>query len=327
MRLNHVSEYNQEIRAWLLRVSALAASIPKECLIERNCPVCGTGDSIFFANNGYLSYVRCDGCTLVYMNPGPAAGMVDEGFQGADKLLMEYFKIIAKYKSTIPRMPDPLLDEKLKDIYEMKSSGRLLDVGCSVGDFLHKAKYFYNVEGVEINQYTLAIAKQHFNVHNRFLSELKLPRVYDIVTLHQILYGVPNPVALLQDIYSLLKDDGLLYINTPNANSYAMALYRGKTNHLYGYTTLNVFNRVSLSILAERTGFKIVMFRTEWLDIYLTDLKEFYDHPNRFIHKRNCHLPNYEEMIRQEEMLQKSLELEMAESGNYLIAILKKQTQ
>ena len=39
MSLNHVKEYNREIREWLLKVFALAASIPKDKLVRRNCPV------------------------------------------------------------------------------------------------------------------------------------------------------------------------------------------------------------------------------------------------------------------------------------------------
>ena len=105
---------------------------------------------------------------------------------------------------------------------------------------MHKAKHFYEVEGLEVNPHTAAIAEQHFKVHKHFLGELDLKPEYDIVTLHQILYGIPDPVGLLCDIHGVLKEDGLLYINTPNANSYSMALYRGKANHLYGYTTLNV---------------------------------------------------------------------------------------
>ena len=129
---------------------------------------------------------------------------------------------------------------------------------------------------------------------------------------------------MLRDIHGVLKDDGLLYINTPNADSYAMALYRGKANHLYGYTTLNVFNEQSLAALAERTGFEILSFRTEWLDIYLTDLAEFYDHPDRFIHKRNCHLPDYEEKIRQEDAFHQSLNPDFGARGNYMVAVLGK---
>lgn len=324
MSLNHVKEYNREIREWMLKVFDLAASIPKDKLVRRTCPVCGAAENVFFANNDHLDYVRCNQCALVFMNPAPPPGMVDKGFQGEDELLMEYFSIISKYKTGIPEKSDPLMDNKLKDIYTLKPSGKLLDVGCSVGDFLHKAKYFYEVEGVEVNPHTAAIAEQHFKVHKHFLGELGLKPEYDIVTLHQILYGVPDPVGLLRDIHGVLKDDGLLYINTPNANSYAMALYRGKANHLYGYTTLNVFNQQSLAALAERTGFQILSFRTEWLDIYLTDIAEFYDHPDRFIHKRNCHLQGYEEKIRQEDALQQSLNPDFGARGNYMVAVLGK---
>ena len=324
MNLNHVKEYNQKIRTWLTKVFALAATIQKEQLTERSCPVCGGCESTFYANNDYLDYVRCNQCTLIYMNPAPSAASVDKGFQGEDELLMEYFSIIRQYKSALPEKPEPREDAKLKDIYAFKQSGRLLDVGCSVGDFLHKAKYFYEVEGVEVNPHTSAIAEQHFKVHKHFLNELDLAPVYDILTLHQILYGVPDPVGLLRDIHGVLKDDGILYINTPNADSYAMSLYNGKANHLYGYTALNVFNEQSLAELAHRTGFEILSIRTEWLDIYLTDLAEFYDHPDRFIHKRNCHLPDYEEKIRREDVLHQSLNQDLGKQGNYLVAVLGK---
>jgi SAM-dependent methyltransferase len=324
MSLNHLKDYNWELREWLFKVFALAASIPKGQLVRRNCPVCGSARSTFFANNDYLDYEQCDDCTLIYMNPAPAPDSVNRGFQGEDQLMMDYLSIMRKYKTGLPATPDPQKDNKLKDIYAIKPSGRLLDVGCSVGDFLHKAKHFYEVEGIEVNPYSAAIAEKHFTVHKLFLDQLGLERAYDIVTLHQILYGVPNPIGLLRDIRKVLKDDGILYVNTPNADGYAMALFRGKANHLYGYTTLNVFNHRSLEVLAKLTEFEILTFRTEWLDIYLTDLPEFYDHPERFIHKRNCHLPDYEERVRQEDALQQSINPDLGTRGNYLVSVLRK---
>lgn len=322
MSLNHVMEYNREIREWLLKIFALAASIPRDKLVRRSCPVCGSAASKFFANNDHLDYVQCDQCALIYMNPAPSSGMVDKGFQGEDELLMEYFSIISKYKTGIPEKAEPLADNKLRDIYALKPSGKLLDVGCSVGDFLHKAKHFYEVEGVEVNPHTAAIAEQHFKVHKRFLGELELKPEYDIVTLHQILYGVPDPVELLKDIHSVMKPDGILYINTPNSDSYATRLYGGKCCHFYGYTTLNVFNPASLAELAIRTGFKVIQLRTEWLDIYTTDLLEYFDHPDQFMHKRNCHLPDYESKIAEEDRLHRHIHHDLGMGGNYMVAIL-----
>ncbi|RZI42060.1 class I SAM-dependent methyltransferase [Herbaspirillum sp. HC18] len=324
MSINHVRAYNQAIRDWLLKVFSFASAIPKDRLVVRVCPVCGSGKHAFYANNDHLDYVRCNDCTLIFMNPAPDPAAVDKGFEGEDALLMEYFTIIRTYRSDPSPKPDPEADNKLKDIHAVKRNGRLLDVGCSTGEFLRKASYFYDVEGVEVNPHTAAVAKQHFTVHQGFLHNLCMPPVYDVVTLHQILYGVPDPVGLLCDIRRVLKDDGILYVNTPNADSYAMSLYGGKANHLYGYTTLNVFNRNSLAELAARAGFEIAAFRTEWLDIYVTDVAEFYDHPERFIHKRNCHLPDYEARIREEDNLHRTLNLDLGMKGNYLVAVLRK---
>jgi SAM-dependent methyltransferase len=324
MSLNYVAEYNRKIRGWLGKVFAVAASIDKTQLERRPCPVCGDTHSVWFANNDYLDYERCGNCALVYMNPAPSAAAIDQGFQGQDELLMEYFGIIREYKTGLPERPDPAQDGKLKDVYAEKKSGKLLDVGCSVGDFLHKAKYFYEVEGLEVNPHTAAIAEQYFTIHKRFLAELDLKPEYDVVTLHQILYGVPDPVGLLRDIHRVLKDDGVLYINTPNADSHAMKLFGGKTNHLYGYTTQNVFNFESLEKLAGLTGFRIKSFRTEWLDVYVTDLVEFREHPEQFVHKRNTQVENYEENIRLEDELHASLKLPLGKHGNYIVAVLEK---
>lgn len=324
MNLNHQRDYNRQIRRWLLSVFDYARRLDKKEMVRRNCPVCGSKRSEFFANNDFLDYEKCSDCSLVFMNPTFTAERLNRGFEGEDALLRRYFKIIAKHKTGVPAKPDPLKDNKLSDIYKIKRSGRLLDVGCSVGDFLHKAKHFYEVEGVEINPFTSAIAEKSFKVHKKYLSQLPFEKEFDIVTLHQVLYGIPDPVGLLKDIRKVLKDRGILYINTPNADSYAVDLYRGKVNHLYGYTTQNLFNRRSLETLASKTKFKLRSFRTEWLDVYIEDLIEFRDKPSRFIHKRNCQIKDYEKKIKEEDELHKKMNIELGEKGNYIVAVLEK---
>lgn len=316
----------ERIRTWLLKVFRQAEFLAKQKLLQRRCPVCSSEDSSFYANNDYLDYVRCNHCSLVYMNPTIDPEMVNEGFQGGDDLLDEYFDIVAKDKAQVPpaQKPNPENDAKLKDIYNIKKTGKLLDVGCSFGDFLHKATFFYDVEGAEINPRTAAYAEKYFTVHKNYLANLGLKKEYDIVTLHQILYGVPDPIELLGDIHKVLKDDGILYINTPNADSYAMELFGGKANHLYGYTSQNVFNKKSLSVLAKKTGFAIETFRTEWLDIYLDDLIVFMDDKDQFIHKKNTQVPEYLTNLNLEEKAQHESARDLGCRGNYLVAVLKK---
>ena len=331
MSLNHDRSYNRQIRAWLKRNFEYAARLSQGALEGRMCPVCKSSEFFHFANNGCFNYVRCAACALVYMNPALNSAEVRSGFRGDDQLLMDYFRIIKQFKSAPPAdAPDPLRDGQLKDIYRYKSHGSLLDVGCSVGDFLHKAKHFYHVEGVEVNPVTSAVAEQHFKVHKDYLGSLissdpvAFNKRYDIVSMNQVLYGVPDPADLLKDIHAALKDDGIVYINTPNADSFAVQLYKGRANHLYGYTTQNVFNRKSLERLAAECGFGVSQFRTEWLDIYYRDVMALLEDATEFIHKRNSHLPNYEEHIAMEDELQTRLDLDLGENGNYIVAILTK---
>ena len=331
MSLNHNPSYNQQIRMWLKNNFKYAEYLSLQNLKKRSCPVCNSDLSEHFANNGFLDYDKCAKCSLVYMNPSPNLSAVQQGFQGDDQLLMDYFEIISKFREAPSvNMVELLLDNKLKDIYSHKTSGKLLDIGCSIGDFLHKAKHFFDVEGLEINPKTASIAEQDFIVHRKYLDQLisedtaKFSNRYDIVSIHQILYGVPDPLGLLKGIHTILKDDGILYVNTPNADSYAMQLYKGKCNHLYGYTTQNIFNHTSLKYLAASAGFDITFFRTEWLDIYYRDIMELQDNPSEFIHKRNTQLAGYEEHIAMEDELQSKMNMDLGAHGNYIVAVLSK---
>lgn len=327
MSLNHNEAYNQDVREWLEENIKYTEYLSTQSLIKRDCPVCKSSNYKHFANNGFLDYTKCQDCSLVFMNPTLDESSVNEGFKGDDKLLMSYFNIMKKYKkfdlvSSIK--PNPNEDNKLKDIYSFKQNGKLLDIGCSVGDFLHKAKYFYDVEGVEINPDTSVYSKEFFKIHTDYLDNLNLKKEYDVVSMHQILYGVPDTVSLLKDIHKILKDDGILYINTPNSDSCAMKLFNGKSNHLYGYTTQNIFDLYSLEKLGELSGFKVAFYRTEWLDIYSMDIVEFYNNPKEFIHKRNTYLKDYSKSIKLEDEVQKELNMDLKDGGNYMIAILEK---
>lgn len=327
MSLNHNEAYNREVREWIEANTKHTQFLSSQKLLKRNCPVCRSTKHIHFANNGFLDYLKCEDCSLVFMNPTVDESFVQEGFSGGDKLLMRYFEIMKKYKkfdTVLDTRPDPQTDNKLKDIYGFKQNGKLLDIGCSVGDFLHKAKYFYAVEGVEVNPNTSAYTKKYFKVHTDYLNNLDLKKEYDIVSMHQILYGVPDPISLLKDIHQILNDDGILYINTPNSSSYAMQLFKGKTNHLHGYTTQNVFNLQSLKKLAKLSGFKVSFYRTEWLDIYTYDVIEFYNNPDKFIHKRNTHIKNYTQSIKLEDEIHKSIDTDLKDGGNYMVAVLEK---
>src|ERR1039457_4207221 len=134
--------YTGEIHSWLQKVFVYADYLSKQRLFTRNCPVCNSDKNTFYANNDHLDYCRCSTCSLVFMNPSIKYDAIQDGFKGADELLMEYFAIAAKPRRPHEsHPPDPMTDNKLLDVFKIKQTGRLLDIGCSFGDFLHKAKH------------------------------------------------------------------------------------------------------------------------------------------------------------------------------------------
>jgi SAM-dependent methyltransferase len=97
--------------------------------------------------------------------------------------------------------------------------GRLLDVGCALGDFVLEAgRSGWDSEGVEISTFAAEQArKRGASVMTGDLADLALPAArYDVVTLYDVIEHLFDPNAVLREIARLLKPGGLLHIVTPN---------------------------------------------------------------------------------------------------------------
>src|SRR5439155_6595773 len=96
--------------------------------------------------------------------------------------------------------------------------GRLLDVGCALGDFLMEAKDAgWDVEGVEISHYAAQRARARgLRVTAGRLEELDLPAAsFDVITLYDAIEHLTDPVATLAAVHRLLVPGGLLHLVTP----------------------------------------------------------------------------------------------------------------
>ncbi len=100
--------------------------------------------------------------------------------------------------------------------------GKLLDVGCGLGYFVKKvsANPGWEVFGYEISQAAVDYARNNLGLKNVFAGRVEesqfAAKSFDIITLWDVLEHIPEPDALLSYLNSLLKDDGILFIHTPN---------------------------------------------------------------------------------------------------------------
>jgi SAM-dependent methyltransferase len=122
-----------------------------------------------------------------------------------------------------------------------------LDVGCDTGLFLERFARLYGTQphGVEINARAAAMARTRgMDVQNTVLAGADLSG-FDLVTLIDVIEHVADPMALLADVRSRLRPNGLVYLETPNIDSTIYATGRW-ISHLTGGRPASLCERLFL---------------------------------------------------------------------------------
>lgn len=100
--------------------------------------------------------------------------------------------------------------------------GKLLDVGCGLGYFVKKISLYpdWEVYGYEISPAAVDYAKRSLGLKNVFAGRVQNSQFpaksFDIITLWDVLEHILQPDSFLGYLHSLLKEDGILFIHTPN---------------------------------------------------------------------------------------------------------------
>lgn len=179
----------------------------------KQCNVCG-GEGLYVLNKDGFDLYKCIKCDLVYVYPEPKKEYLKDSVYSYE----------SGYQSHKPKdlskVPLTKSYKKIFDFIDRKGiKGKMLDVGCSNGEFLyHAKKRGFEVVGIELNTRTAEIAKNNgINVHIGIIDDIVLPEnSFDCVFLGDIIEHVPNPKDFLNRCLSLVKKGGYIIISTPN---------------------------------------------------------------------------------------------------------------
>jgi SAM-dependent methyltransferase len=226
-------------------------------LRSRLCPACGLP-----AESAPLEHARdaalygCAGCDLHFWHPAkmPDASWYEAMYQGRDNTAM-------------PLEPGHLFF--LADPQAPKA-GRLLDMGCGVGNFLAAARDAgFDVTGIEPNQNAVRFAKEHYGLRDVFAgvpAELQKSRPhdkFDAVTFFEVLEHQDNPQAFLDTAKSFLKDDGFIALSVPNRNRWQI----GNDPLDYPPNHLTRWSPAALRNFLASSGFEVLSIREEPLTV------------------------------------------------------------
>ena len=222
---------------------------------------------------------ECLNCGLLYTMPRPSKDKIGEYYKSE-----EYYSHQENKKGFIPRLYEKVKKVNLKHKYELAtkglSTGKLLDIGCGVGDFLHTAEaQGWQCTGVEPSEEAKAIARQRTQA--KLLSsedQEQLPDAsFDVITLWHVLEHVDDLRWQVAQLQRLIKPNGRIVIAVPNYKSYDGQFYK---EHWAAYDVprhLSHFNRTTLAKILKTNDLKLVKTdKLKWDAYYISYMSEQY---------------------------------------------------
>jgi 2-polyprenyl-3-methyl-5-hydroxy-6-metoxy-1,4-benzoquinol methylase len=146
------------------------------------------------------------------------------------------------------------LDRQLKGLGREFHPGSALEIGARDGSFLWLLKEDgWQVLGIDPNQTYSAGARQHYGVEIKdgyFRGEVFSDQSFDLVACFQLFEHIEDPAAFLRAVRTVLKNGGIIYLETPNLG------YIQKRQLIKIHVIL--YSRLALCQVLEQNGFRVL---------------------------------------------------------------------
>ncbi|MFC1960869.1 methyltransferase domain-containing protein [Chloroflexota bacterium] len=239
---------------------SIAADTPR-LLVD--CNFCGSTNTHPYCPENERGLVQCEQCGLVYVGarPDPEALYTlynEQYFSSDDSGSVGYSDYIADERNI-----RKTFERRLKVLEKYVAPGRLLDVGCAAGFFVSEAaQRGWDVQGLDVSEFAVNYVQEQFGFDAQLGSLLDLdyaPGTYDLVTMWDVIEHVPDPMAHMEKIATLLRPGGIFVLATPDVGSIPARLtgkrwigYKMADEHIY------YFSVKTLTQMLDKAGFAVV---------------------------------------------------------------------
>jgi len=144
-----------------------------------------------------------------------------------------------------------------------KPGQKLLDVGCGNGDYLMlAASAGWKVKGVEPDLKALEVARSRgLEVMQGSIDEVaQTGELFDVITMSHVIEHVHDPVSFVKFAYKCLKPGGILYIDTPNIESFCAKRFGKSWRGIESPRHLVLFSGLGLRSALKKFGFSNIAF-------------------------------------------------------------------
>ena len=237
-----------------------------------DCICCGANDvkTISYQGRNFtkLHTVMCEGCGLIHSDPIPTLEELSIFYK--ENYRIKYKHSYQPQKRHTLRYAPTTLNYLKKIISFIKTDKyenlKFLDIGSGSGELLYFAKKIgFQTLGIEPNEGYANFCQNNLNLNiiNSTYEDANLKKnEYDIINLNQVLEHLPNPITVLQDLKSFLKNNGLLIITVPDIEAQTHS-----PNTIFHYAHIYNYNHVHLKKIINDQGFEILNPETKTTSI------------------------------------------------------------
>ena len=247
-------------------------NVPIEEYFEKTvCYNCGSSEisSSFIVNR--FTHVRCKNCQMVYANPRFKESIAENLYNEDD--YTEFYKI--KLIPSIDYRKTVLGKNKYNQIARyFNKPCKVLDIGSGVGEVLSVFKdHGWDCLGIEFNEFAANYSKEKFglNIINNNIYDFDSSEKFDVIMLWGVLEHFFKPLDILKKVNELLKDDGLLLLEVPSADSVLVRYYEKTSKSvdriIEGDRHLMLFSLKGFIEIADKAGFCADEIKSNGLDI------------------------------------------------------------
>lgn len=233
------------------------------------CPICGEQGIPYYRALSYRMshfshphlpvklWMRCTKCKNLYTWKFP------EEYLALSEHHARIYPDTDKYLTTCQGTSGGVLSiwsDILNKLRSLSSGSDLLEVGVGTGELLAVAlEMGIKVDAVEISPNSAHKIADMLNISvwmGDFLN-FESDRCYDIITMGDVIEHVTDPTKALKNAHTLLKDDGVLWLSTPNfESSFSRMLKFNDPMWLEPYH-ISYFSYHGLEQLANDCGFEV----------------------------------------------------------------------
>jgi len=200
--------------------------------------------------------VKCANCGFVFSKWIPT-----------EKYLIEFYNAYPEYQHWND-ITSSRYRELLVSFEKYRQTNNLLEVGSGEGFFLDEAKAKnWNVYGIEFIDRFIERCRQRGMVMHRGKLDVSnyAENSMDIIIWIEVIEHINDPVNELKKFSKLLRKGGIVYLTTPNFNSFTRLILKEKLNLISYPNHLAYYTKSSMNYLFERNGFQKVSLQTTGL--------------------------------------------------------------